>query len=111
MAPFHLWSKVCIASFQVRSKFAVFARHIKGSNADFAPHMEGSHADFALHIERRNSFRDQKISKITISDIIFLQTTYILKVYMNYLTPFHNENILRENAFKGTETHNFCIMI
>ena len=80
-----------------------------GSSADFASHIEGSHADFAPHMERRISFRDKKMAKIAISankKNIFFQTTYILGVYMTYVTTFGNTNILRESTFKAA-----CLII
>ena len=101
MAPFHVWSKVCIAPIHVRSKFADFASHMDGSNADFAPHMEGSHADFAPHIERRHSFRGKKL-KLQLLQIFskkIVQTTFILGVHMTYVNTFENKNSLRENIF------------
>ena len=49
MAPFRVWSKVCISACaeQMEGIIADFVAHMEGSNTDFAPHMEGSHADFA----------------------------------------------------------------
>ena len=98
MAPFHVRSKVCIASFYVRSKYCIFALHLKGSNADFAPHMEWRH-----------SFREPKNTKIAISAQIFFfflfQTTYILEIYMIYVTTFENKNTLRESTIKETWAH------
>ena len=92
-----------MAPFQVWSQFAVIAPHIEGSNADFAPHMEGSHTDFAPHMVRRHSFRDQKKLRLTflIFKKKFCQTTYILEVYMTYLTTCENTTILRESTFKN----------
>ena len=102
MAPFHVWSKVCIAPIHVRSKVCKFAPHMDGSNADFDPHVEGSHADFALHLEQRHSFRDQKKAKIA-SFVNFqkelFKTTNILGVYMIYVTTFENKTIWRERTF------------
>ena len=95
VSPLHVWSKVCIAPFYVRSKDHKFASHLEWSNADFAPHMEGSNADFAPHMERRHSFRDQQIAKISISANIFVsffQTTFILGIYMIYVTTFEKKN-------------------
>ena len=77
----------------VLSKECKFAPHLEGSNADFAPHMEGSHANFAPHMERRHSFRDQQIAKIAISAYF---NTYILKIYMIYVTTFEEE---KKNIF------------
>ena len=68
MSLLHVRSKVCIAPFQVRSKFA--------------PHMEGSNANFVPHIE---------YGKITLSANFqkeILQSTYLLGVYITYVTPF-----------------------
>ena len=54
--------------------------------------MEWSHADFAPHMEQRYCFRDHKIAIIAISAYLkknnLCHTTYIFKVYMNYLTTF-----------------------
>ena len=53
-------------------------------------------------MERRHSFRDQQIAKIGIFanlNISFFQTTYILGIYMIYMTNFGNINILRESTF------------
>ena len=96
MAPFHVRSKVCIAPFYVRSKDCKFTPHLAGSNADFAPHMEGSHADFAPHMERRHSFKDKQIAKIAIFFFLF-QTTYILWIYMIYVTTLKN----KQKYFEG----------
>ena len=103
MAPFHVRSKVCIAPFYVRRKVCIFARHLDGSIADFAPHMEGSHSDFAPHMEGRHSFRDQKIANIAISANfckLFIHISYILGVYITYMTTFKNNIFSRESTFK-----------
>ena len=100
MASFHVRIKICIAPIHVHSKDCKFAPHLEGSNADFALHMEGSQADFAPHMERRHSFKYQQIAKIAIpANLIFFffQTTFILGIYMIYVTTKH---ILRESTFK-----------
>ena len=105
MAPFNVQSKVCIAPINVRSKVCKFALHMDESNADFAPHMEGRHADFAPHMEQRHSCRDQKIAKFAIfANFLkyFFKTTYVLGVFMTYVTTFENKNILRESTFNFT---------
>ena len=62
-----------------------------GSNEDFAPQMEGSHADFAPHMEWRHSCREQIIAKFAIfANFHFFFTTYVLGVYMTYVTTFEN---------------------
>ena len=79
MAPFHVWSKVCIAPFQVRNKCSVFDPHIEGSNADFAPIMEGSGADFALYMERKPSYKGEKLQFLPFKKNIILSTLLYLR--------------------------------
>ena len=103
MAPFHVRSKVCMASIHVRSKVCKFAPQMDGCNADFAPHIEQSHADFAPHMERRHSCRDQIIAKTACFANVqreLFKTTNILEVYMTYVTTFENKNVLRESTFQ-----------
>ena len=92
MAPFHVRSRVCIASIDVRSKLCKFAPHIDGCNADFAPPMD-----------QRHSFRDKIISKTAIfanfqSEL--LKTTNILGVYMTNVTTFDSTNMFSKSIFK-----------
>ena len=87
----------------MQSNDCKFAPHLEGSNADFAPHMGGSHADFAPHMEQRHSFWYEQIAKNAISASIFFfffSITYIIGIYMIYVTTFENKNILKESTFK-----------
>ena len=78
MTPFHVQSKVCIASRD-------------GSNADFAPHM-------------KFSFRDQIVSK-TASFANFQRELFkIMGVYMTYVTTFDYQNILKESTVNQKKT-------
>ena len=89
MSPLHVRSEVCMAPFHVRSKVCIAPIHVQNKVCQFAPHMDGSNADFASHMEGRRSFRDQQIAKIAIFTSFqkyLFKTTYILGVFMSYVT-------------------------
>ena len=86
LAPFHVQSKVC----------------------KFAPHMDRRNADFTPHMEQRYSFRAQQKAKSDISAIFskyICQTTFILGVYMTYVTAFENISIFKQSTFKSTKDY------